>query len=102
VSTERATGDDLDAVYHPAADDVRVKLRLEPSASWVVETMPTESVTPAAGGHTDVVLAISAPAFLERLLLVLGPAARVLDPPEAKSLVAAAAERVLRRYESAA
>jgi hypothetical protein len=42
---------------------------------------------------------VSGQAFLERLLLSLGPAAEVLGPAEAKEIRAAAARRVLARYD---
>ena len=48
---------------------------------------------------TDVVLDVSGMAWFERLLLQLGPAARVLSPPELTGLAAEAARRVLARYE---
>jgi predicted DNA-binding transcriptional regulator YafY len=50
------------------------------------------------GGGERVVLPVSGEAFLERLLLRLGPAAEVLDPPSARDRRAAAAARILRRY----
>jgi proteasome accessory factor C len=85
-------------VYQPAPSDLRVRLRLEPEAAWVAESYPTETVRARAGGRVEVVLAVSAPAFLERLLLTLGPSATVLDPPAAAALRASAAGRVLHRY----
>jgi proteasome accessory factor C len=92
--------DDLGGlVYRPAPEDLRVRLRLAPEAAWVVEELPTDSVTPRARGRVDVVLAVSAPGFLERLVLGLGPAAEVLGPPEAREIVSAAATRVLARYK---
>lgn len=96
----RPVADDnlADLVYRPAPTDPRVRLRLEPDAAWVAETVPTEEVHPRRGGAYDVVLAVSGPAFLERLLLQLGPDARVLDPPAAASARADAARRVLARY----
>lgn len=87
-----------DLVYRPGPDDPRVTLRLEPEARWVIESHPTESVTERADGRLDVVLAVSAPAFLERLLLGLGPAATVVGPPAAKAALRATAERILDRY----
>jgi proteasome accessory factor C len=87
-----------DLVYRPGPDDPRVTLRLEPEARWVVESHPTESVTERSDGRVDVVLAVSAPAFLERLLLGLGPAATVVGPPAAKAELRATAERILQRY----
>ena len=46
------------------------------SAAWVAEAYPTESVTERADGSLEIVLAVSEPAWLERLLLRLGPEAR--------------------------
>jgi proteasome accessory factor C len=91
---------DADLVYRPAADDPRVTLRLDREAAWVAESIPVESRRERRGGKTDVVLAVSGPAFLERLLLSLGPRAIVLEPPEARAAVAGAARRVLARYGS--
>jgi proteasome accessory factor C len=90
---------DADLVYRPAADDPRVTLRLDQEAAWVAESIPVESRRARRGGKTDVVLAVSGAAFLERLVLSLGPRATVLGPPEARAAVADAARRVLARYE---
>jgi proteasome accessory factor C len=87
-----------DLVYRAGPDDLRVRLLLGPEAAWVADSLPVESRTERARGQVEVVLAVSGDAFLERLLLGLGPAARVLDPPEAAALVVAAAQRVLGRY----
>jgi proteasome accessory factor C len=95
---ERADDSIADLVYHPGQDDLRVTLRLEPDARWVVESYPTEKVTERARGRVDAVLAVSGPAFLERLVLGLGPSVTVVGPPEAKELVRAAADRILERY----
>ena len=89
-------------VYRPAAEDPRVTLRLAPEAAWVVESIPVEERRARRGGKTDVVLAVSGPAFLERLALSLGPGATVLRPPEARAAVADAARRVLARYRGRA
>jgi proteasome accessory factor C len=92
---------DTDLVYRPAADDLRVRMRLTREAAWVVESIPVEEQRTRRGGAIEVVLAVSGPAFLERLVLALGPAATVLGPPEARALVAHAARRVLARYRHA-
>ena len=52
------------------------------------------------GTVTDIVLDVSGMAWFERLLLQLGPAARVASPPELTGLAAGAARRVLARYRS--
>ena len=93
--------DDLaDLVFRPAPSDPRVRLRLDADAAWVAETVPTEEAHPRPDGGWDVVLAVSGPAFLERLLLQLGPAAQVLDPPDGAATRADVARRVLARYTS--
>lgn len=110
VRAVRATGEHFDAptgrsdelgdlVYRPAPSDLRAQLRLDPEAAWVVEALPVESVTRRRDGRYDVILAVSGPAFLERLLLQLGPQAEVVGPPAARNIRSAAAARVLRRYE---
>ncbi len=96
-----SAGDDdlVDLVYRPDPSDPRVRLRLRPDAAWVAESLPTEDAKPRADGGWDVVLAVSGAAFLERLLLRLGPAATVVGPASARAARADAARRVLARYE---
>jgi predicted DNA-binding transcriptional regulator YafY len=47
---------------------------------------------------TGLVMDVAGLAWFERLLLQLGPAARVVSPPELTALVGDAARRVLERY----
>lgn len=92
-------GDDPGAlVYHPRPGDRRVTLRLAPGAAWVAESVPIDRRDDEPSGHVRVVLPVSGEAFLERLLLRLGPDAQVLDPPEAEAIRRRAARRILRRY----
>ena len=69
-----------------------------PSAAWVAEAYPAESVTTRPDGTIEMVLAVSEPAWLERLLVRLGPEARVVAPETARHAGADAARRVLARY----
>ena len=94
----RADDDARDLVYRPRPEDPRVTLHLAPSADWVVESHPHESAKRAKDGSWQVVLAISEPAWLERLLVGLGPDATVVAPPELVGLGADAAARLRRRY----
>ncbi len=88
-----------DTVFEPDADDPRVRLRLSPAARWVAETYPVEQVEEADGGGLEVQLAVAGEAWLERLLVSLGPEAIVLDAPEELTgLGARAAARILDRY----
>ncbi|HEX6311401.1 MAG TPA: WYL domain-containing protein [Acidimicrobiia bacterium] len=97
---EPRTGDDAvgSTVYHPSPDDPRATLELTADAGWVVESYPCEEVEERPDGSWRAVLAISERAWLERLLLRLGPDARVLAPPELRTVGADAAARLLRRY----
>jgi proteasome accessory factor C len=103
----RATGEHFEApdepaeparVFNPAADDPVVTLRLKKSAAWVPESFPTVGVRERKDGKLDVDLVVSEPAWLERLLLRLGPEAQVVAPKHLKGAAAGAAERVLARY----
>lgn len=90
-----ATAPELVA-YRAGPGDLRVTLDLEPAARWVTEQYPVEQVDEIGGGRLRVTLAASQPAWLERLLLRLGPAATVVEGDD--GLSAAAARRLLRRY----
>jgi len=94
-----ASGDEVGAVFHPRLDDLRVDLHLDPDAAWVLEAIPVEHSEALTDGTFRVRLAVSSTAFLERLLIRLGTAARVEGPESARGLGAAAAQRVLTRYE---
>jgi proteasome accessory factor C len=85
-------------VYRPRSDDPRVTMLLPASAAWVAETYPAESVDEMPDGRLRVRLAVSEPAWLARLLLRVGPDARVEDPPGLKAVAGDAANRIARRY----
>ncbi len=87
-----------ESVYHPRSDDPRVTLELDAAASWVVESYPSEEVEERPDGSWRVVLAVSERAWMERLLLELGPAARVVAPAGLQTVGAEAADRLLTRY----
>jgi proteasome accessory factor C len=83
-------------VFEPSPSDPRVVLDIAPAARWVCERYPVEECTELDGGRVRVTLAVSERAWLERLLLRLGPAATVVEGGE--GVVAAAATRLLARY----
>jgi len=89
-----------DTVFHPDPRDPRVTLRLAPGAAWVPESFPTEAADQLPDGSWRVVLAVAEPAWLERLLLQLGPDAAVEGPPAMTEVAAAAAARLRRRYHA--
>jgi proteasome accessory factor C len=87
------------AVFTSGPDDPRVVLDLRPPARWVLEQYPVEQVEERAGGTCRVTLAVSEQAWLERLLLRLGPDAEVVaGPGDAAGAARSAARRILARY----
>ena len=94
VSSARIGSD----AFVPGPGAVAVRLALDPAAAWVVESVPVVDVRDGDGGTTEVTLAIGGTAWLERLLLQLGPHARVLDPSSLVHLGSDAATRILARY----
>jgi len=83
-------------VFAPRPDDPVVVLELAPSASWVRDQYPNEGVDDLGGGRLRVRLRISEEAWLERLLLRLGPEAKVVQG--GAGAVDKAARRILVRY----
>jgi proteasome accessory factor C len=75
----------------------RVVLDLTPADRWLVEQIPCEVLDEAPDGRTRIALIATAPAWLERLLLRLGPGAEVVEGPA--GVAAAAATRILARYQ---
>ncbi len=91
----------LEEMFVPGPGAVEVHLQLGPGARWVPESVPVRAMgRDEEGTVTDIVLDVSGMAWFERLLLQLGPGARVASPPELTGLVAGAARRVLARYRS--
>ncbi len=83
-------------VFEPRPEDPRVVLDLEPRARWVAEAYPLEGLEELGGGRCRVELVASERAWLERLLLRLGPAASVVAGADGVAAVAAA--RILAAY----
>lgn len=87
-----------ESVFSPGVTDPRVVLELAPEARWVAEYYPVEHVEDR-GDLLRVTLAVTARPWLERLLLRLGPSARVVDgPDELRRAASEAATRILARY----
>lgn len=82
-------------VYTPGPDAVEVVVDLPVSARWVVESYPVEVTQD--GDRLRVTMRVAGEAWLERLLLRVGPEARVVSPPELADVGARAAQRLLAR-----
>ena len=86
-------------MFVPGPGAYEVHLELGPGADWVAESIPVRQVDRDGDGRvTDLIVDVAGLAWFERLLLQLGPAARVVSPPELTGLVGGAARRVLERY----
>lgn len=92
--------DDHDyAPFVPGPDARTVRLSLEPGAASTVESVPFAGPPERVGGRVEVDVVVGGSAWLERLLLRLGPTARVVGPPDDRGLAAEAAMRVLEHYQ---
>jgi len=91
-----------DGVFSPTGNEPRVEIDLAPEARWVVEQYPTEGVVELPDGRIRVTLVITARAWLERLLLRLGPLAVVVEgPDDLRRAGRESAQRLLSRYGEA-
>ena len=84
--------------FVPGPEATSVRLSVDPATAWLVESLPATGPALPADGRVEIEVFVGGDAWLERLLLRLGPDAEVLDPPEYRSLAADAATRILRRY----
>jgi proteasome accessory factor C len=84
--------------FVPGPDIRTVRLALDPSVAWVVESIPAVTPPETSGDRIEVEVAVGGDAWLKRLLLRLGTAAQVVGPPEAASLLGDAAGQILDRY----
>ncbi len=90
---------DLDAgLFAAGPDDALVTLAVAARARWVVDYYPVESVQTLGDGSLLVRMRTGDTAWLRQLVLRLGGAARVLDPPALAHEVATAASRALALY----
>lgn len=83
-------------VFSPRPEDPLVVLEVPPAARWVAEEYPVDGAEEMEDGRWRVRLHVSERAWLERLLLRLGPDAVVVEGDQ--GLAAAAAVRVGTRY----
>lgn len=88
-------------LYKPGADDCVVTLAIDEGSHWAAERWNTVSQTTLPDGRLQVVMSVGSTAWLERILVQLGPRAEVtaISDPTAVD-PAALARRILERYRS--
>lgn len=104
AATTRAPAD-LDVTVRFTERSPVVVLDLPAEARWVAEAVPVVEARPGSDGRLVVTLAVVGSSWLERLLLRLGPDARIVEiDPELgdERALAKAAARVLGRYRDGA
>ena len=102
---ETATGRDLaDGLFRPSADHDLVVLDVAPSARWVADYYPCESVEDLAepAGWQRLGLRVADPAWVVRLVLRLGADARIVSPAGLSTSVKDRAAAALSAYGGAA
>ncbi len=91
----------LDA-FVPGPDSRRVVLAVDPSRAWLLEGIPSASrLADPGGGRERWALFVGGDAWLERLLLRLGPWGELVEPAADRVLGPRAAARLLARYAGA-
>lgn len=95
---QRGEVDLVPTAYAAGATARRVRVRLPAEAEWVAETYPVSDRADHPDGSFEVSLDVVGTVWLERLLLRVGAAATVLEPPDLVGLGPAAADRLLRLY----
>lgn len=86
-----------EGLFQPSAADQSVTLELTEAGRWVADYYPCESVTESDGG-LRVSLRTPDTGWVRRLVLRLGPAGRIVDPPDLAELVRVDAFRGLEAY----
>ncbi len=90
---------DAATAFVPPPDAVTARLAVTSEGAWVLDSVPVEGVVELPDGGFECVLFVAGRAWLERLLLQLGPNGQVLWPPELQRVGPEAAARLAARYE---
>ncbi len=96
---EQAQPRDLSSgLFSPSPDDALVTLVLQPSARWVADYYPCETVLDQPDGTVLARLRTPDTRWLRRLALQLGGAGTIVEPPELAAAVRADAQVALAAY----
>jgi proteasome accessory factor C len=99
VTTPAETAREVrDGLFVAAEEAVRVTLRLDPPARWVVEYYAVEASRNTGDGGLEVDLLVADERWLRRLLLRLAPHAHVIAPSEYAESFSTAAQQTLSLY----
>jgi len=89
VRTARDTGESFvprapvmrtDTAFDPAGTVMTVRVEIEPEQRWALDRYPVREVEELPGGGALFTVDAAGEAWLERVLLRLGPAAKVVEP----------------------
>jgi proteasome accessory factor C len=83
--------------YTPSVEDVKCRIELLDSARWVVDYYPVETISDEPG-RLVVDFSAADPLVAARLLLRLGPHARLLEGPEIAEALTTLRSRILSLY----
>ncbi len=97
VPAEEAADGPLRA-FAPGTDTAVVRIAVDPTLEWLMESIPAAARIDGDGDRPVWEVQVGGQAWLERLLLRLGPESTVLEPVSDAGLAAAAAARILGRY----
>ncbi|GAB6902941.1 helix-turn-helix transcriptional regulator [Kineosporia succinea] len=91
-----------DQLFTPSPDDLVVTLEVEPRGRWVAEYYPVEETEELPGGRMRVVMRVASPGWIPGLVLRLGGAGRIVDPPGLAQDVVDTASVALAAYQETA
>jgi proteasome accessory factor C len=83
--------------YTPSDDDIRARIRLSPGARWVLDYYPVDVLKETKTG-TEIRFTSPDAEIPARLLLRIGPDARLVEGEEVRARLVAIAETLLTRY----
>lgn len=101
VPTQAHARDLDEGLFRPSPQDLVVTLELDPAGRWILDYYPCEQVDELPDGRALVRLRVTDDRWLRQLVLRLGGAARVLDPPQLAAAVAERAREALDAYVGA-
>lgn len=87
-----------DGLFRPDPDDTLVTVEVGPRGRWLTEYVPYEHVVTLDDGTLRVVLRTPDTRWIARLVLRMGGAGRIIDPPELAESVRVEATRLLAAY----